>query len=97
MKMFLLRHPVEICGPEANAFSAHLATREQVSASTHDQALSASLFLYRRVLRKEIGEFGATARAKRPRRFPVVLTPKVIKLVLTHLSCSTWLIASLLD
>jgi hypothetical protein len=56
VKMFLLRHPVEIYGPEANAFSAHLATREQVSASTHDQALSASLFLYRRVRRYSQGQ-----------------------------------------
>mgnify|MGYP003462363773 CR=1 FL=1 len=41
--------------PEVAAFLAHLAERRKVSASTQTQALAALLFLYRRVLEREIG------------------------------------------
>ncbi|HEX4440316.1 MAG TPA: phage integrase N-terminal SAM-like domain-containing protein, partial [Thermoanaerobaculia bacterium] len=44
------RHPMEMAEPEINAFLSHLANRVRVSASTHTQALSALLFLYRHVL-----------------------------------------------
>jgi integrase len=53
-----LRHPSTMGAPEAcpepaegiEAFLTHLATDEQVSASTQKQALSALLFLYQHVL-----------------------------------------------
>jgi site-specific recombinase XerD len=41
-----LRHPAEMGQPEINAFLTHLAVRENVSASTQNQALAALLFLY---------------------------------------------------
>jgi Phage integrase, N-terminal SAM-like domain len=46
-----LRHPNEMGVVEVEAFLAHLANARQVSASTHKQALSAILFLYKEVLR----------------------------------------------
>ena len=49
-----VRHPVEMAEPEINAFLTHLAVREKASASTQNQALSALLFLYRRVLGREV-------------------------------------------
>jgi len=51
-----VRHPAEMAEPEINAFLTHLAVREKVSASTQNQALSALLFLYRRVIGREVGE-----------------------------------------
>ena len=36
---------------EVNQFLTHLAVKEEVSASTQNQALSALLFLYRYVMR----------------------------------------------
>ncbi len=68
------RHPKEMAEPEINAFLSHLAADRQVSASTQNQALSAILFLYRKVLEIELGDFGDVIRARRPRRLPVVLT-----------------------
>ncbi len=54
MRRFLrfhgMRHPLEMGEQELNAFLTHLATLGQVSASTQNQALSASLFLCRKVL-----------------------------------------------
>ena len=59
--------------PEINAFVTHLAVREKVSAPTQTQALSALLFLYRRVLHREVGELSELVRAQRPTHLPVVL------------------------
>ena len=43
------RHPREMGVAEVRAFLAHLAVEKHVSASTQTQALSALLFLYRKV------------------------------------------------
>ena len=40
------RHPDEMGVPEVTQFLSSLATRDKVSASTQNQALSALLFLY---------------------------------------------------
>src|SRR5436853_2095650 len=40
-----LRHPAEMAEAEVNEFLSHLAIKENVSASTQNQALSALLFL----------------------------------------------------
>ena len=45
-----LRHPRDMAQPEIEAFLGMLANERQVAASTHNQALSALLFLYREVL-----------------------------------------------
>ena len=44
------RHPRGMGAAEVEAFLSHLANARNVSASTHQQALSALLFLYKRVL-----------------------------------------------
>ena len=44
------RHPREMGAAEVEAFLSHLANARNVFASTHQQALSALLFLYKRVL-----------------------------------------------
>ena len=45
-----MRHPREMGAPEVEAFLTMLATERSVSTSTHNQALSALLYLYREVL-----------------------------------------------
>lgn len=45
-----MRHPREMGAPEVEAFLTMLTTERKVSTSTHNQALSALLFLYREVL-----------------------------------------------
>ena len=49
---------------EINAFLSHLALRRKVSASTQNQALGAILFLYKGLLRREIGSLGDVIRQK---------------------------------
>jgi site-specific recombinase XerD len=68
------RHPRELGGEHVTAFLSALATDRRVAASTQNQALSAVLFLYKEVLGIELPWLGEIARARRPRRLPVVLT-----------------------
>ena len=49
-----LRHPREMGGAEVAAFLMYLASTLKASVSTHRQALSALLFLYRQVLEVEL-------------------------------------------
>jgi hypothetical protein len=49
------RHPLEMAETELTEFLTHLARVENVAASTQNQALSALLFLYKEVLKREIG------------------------------------------
>jgi site-specific recombinase XerD len=44
----------EMGAAEVEAFLTHLAVNENVAASTQNQALSALLFLYREVLKKDL-------------------------------------------
>ena len=90
------RHPAEMAEPEINAFLTHLAVRGKVSASTQNQALSGLLFLYRHVLKQELGDLGDVIRARRPKRLPVVMTREEVKAVLGQLEGDKWLMASLM-
>jgi site-specific recombinase XerD len=81
---------------EIAQFLSGLPSDSHVSASTQNQVLNAILFLYRAVLRKEIGYVNGVVRAKKPRRLPVVLTKEEVKRVLGQLSGSPWLMSMLL-
>ena len=91
-----LRHPAQMAEPEINAYLTHLAVKENVSASTQTQALSALLFLYRYVLDRKIGDLGEVIRARKPRHIPVVMTQEEVKAVLANLTGDKWLMASLM-
>lgn len=91
-----LRHPREMGREELVAFLSHLATECRVSPSTQNQAASAILFLYRCVLRFPIEEPEGFARAKRPRRLPVVLTPPEAARVIDRLEGDPRTVALLL-
>ena len=67
-------HPSTMGAPQIAAFLSWLATGQRVSSSTQNQALSALLFLYRHVLRIEVGAIEQVPRAKMPHRVPVVLS-----------------------
>ena len=90
------RHPAEMGEKEIAQFLSSLASEQHVSASTQNQGLNAILFLYREVLRKEIGYVDGVVRAKRPHRLPVVLTRQEVKSILGALGHSDWLMVMLL-
>ena len=65
-------------------FLTHLATVRRVSASTQNQALNALVFLYKQVLKVELGQIEAE-RAKRPERLPEVLSRSEVSALLSAL------------
>ena len=82
--------------PEIAAFLSWLATNRHVSASTQNQALSALLFLYKRVLHVDIGPIEPAARGKMPHRLPVVLSGAEVSQILSRLTGVMWLVVALL-
>lgn len=90
------RHPKDMGALEVEAFLTHLAVAGKVSASTQNQAKSALLFLYREVMETQLPWLDNITQAKAPKRLPVVLTVAEVQAVLSRLSGSHLLIASLL-
>jgi len=96
IRHFGKRHPRDLGAADVEAFLTHLAVVGRVAASTQNQDKSALLFLYREVLGAELPWLDNVQQAKAPRRLPVVLTRDEIHAVLSRLSGTHWLVASLL-
>ncbi len=80
-----LKHPREMGATEIEAFLAMLANERRVSASTHNQALSALLFLYREVLGVDLPWLNGIQRPSVPKRIPSVLTTAEVSSLLAAL------------
>ncbi len=91
-----LQHPAEMGRDEVVAFLSHLANERRLAPSTHKQALSALLFLYRHVLDLELPWMTELDRPSTARRIPPVLTPPEVVAVMAHLEGETALLARLL-
>jgi integron integrase len=100
IKRFILfhhkKHPKEMGAPEIEQFLTDLATRENVAASTQNQALSALLFLYRDVLKQDLAFVQLNVRAQKPKLLPTVLTKTEAQTVLALMSGTHQLMAKLL-
>ena len=84
------KHPKEMGKPEVEAFLSFLANEGHVAISTHRQALSALLFLYREVLGAELPWLSEMGRPKIPKRLPVVLTETEVRRVLDRVDGQTY-------
>ena len=91
-----IRHPQDMGAPEVEAFLSMLANQRKVSSSTHNQALSALLFLYREVLQCELPWMDGIKRPSSPKRIPSVLTKDEVAGVLAQMDGETSLLARLL-
>ena len=89
-------HPRELGGLAVEGFLSKLATRDQVSASTQNQALSALLFLYREVLGLNLPWMENVVRARHSRKLPVVLSKNQTMAVLAQMSWRNRLSCTLL-
>ncbi len=90
------RHPTEMAEEEVAQFLTHLARDLNVAASTQNQALSALLFVYKEVLKQEIGWLEKVERARKPAKLPVVLTRSEVKEIFARLHGTPKLMAGLL-
>ena len=75
------RHPKDMGVPEIEAFLSHLAIKDNVAASTQDQAFNALLFLYKNVLSIPLDGVDAF-RATKKQKIPIVLTKEEAKKVI---------------
>lgn len=90
------RHPRDMGKAEITDFLSYLAVKKHVSASTQNQALSALLFLYQKVLVLDVEWIDDVIRAKRPVRLPVVLSRAEVSGLLNNLTGVYKLLAWLL-
>jgi integron integrase len=90
------KHPKDMGEKEIAEFISHLTVERNVASSIQNQALNAIVFLYRQVLRIELGDFGPMQRAKKPERLPVVMSKEETRRVLLHISGEHKLMAQLL-
>ena len=90
------KHPRVMGAAEVEQFLTYLAVQGKVAASTQNQAKSALLFLYKEVLAVELPWLDNVEQAKNPKRLPVVLNRDEIQAILSRLTDTNWLVASLL-
>ncbi len=90
------RHARKMGAAEIQAFLNDLAMRGNVAASTQNQALSAILFLYRKILNLKLPYMENIVRAKRPVRTPIVMTRSEAAKVLDSMTGTHALMANIL-
>lgn len=91
-----MRHPRELGAKEVEAFLTMLTTQRHVSSSTHKQALSALVFLYKEVLGLELPWLQELQRPTYTKRIPTVLTREEIGALLGAMDGCVALVARLL-
>jgi integron integrase len=91
-----LQHPRTLGKEQIESFLSHLAVKENVAASTQNQALNAILFLYRNVLDQPLEHDLNAVRAHRQKHIPTVLTHDEVKTVLDLVSVRYHLTVQLL-
>ena len=91
-----MRHPREMGAPEVEAFLTMLTTERKVSTYTHNQALSALLFLYREVLAIDLPWMEGINRPQSKKRIPSVLTREEVASVFAYMEATPALLARLL-
>jgi integron integrase len=97
VRWFGMRHPRDMGEREVQAFLSMLANERRVSVSTHRQALSAVLFLYKEVLSIDLPWMAELGHPSASRRIPVVLTQGEVQALFAHMSRGiTHLLARLL-
>ena len=91
-----MRHPRDMGRSEVESYLSHLVNVGRVAQSTHHQALSALLFLYKEVLNIELPWLDELDRPTKPKRLPVALTHHEVQGVFEHLSGIHLLMAKLM-
>lgn len=82
------QHPENLDEKAISQFINYLATTKKVSESTQNQALCALMFLYKEVLKIDLGDLDLVW-AKKSKKIPVVFTQKEIASVLIQKAIKT--------
>ena len=89
-------HPSKLSEKHIREFLSYLAIKKKVAPSTQNQAFNAIIYLYKNVLKIELGELDDIERAKQQKKIPVVFSPAEAKSVLANMNGVNKLMASLL-
>lgn len=89
-------HPKLLGAKNVEAFLSHLATGGGVTASTQRQALNALVFLYKKVLDKQLQDGITPARCKRSASPPTVMTQEEVHRLLSAIEGKPALMAKLI-
>lgn len=90
------KDPTLLTTEDVKEFLTSLAVKEQVAASTQNQAFNALLFFFRHVLGRVFGKVDGVMRAKRKPYIPVVLSREEIDHIIGKLKMPYRLIISLM-
>ncbi|RUO21276.1 recombinase XerD [Aliidiomarina iranensis] len=90
-----LKHPEQMGGEEVKSFLTWLASVKHVAPNTQKVALNALVFMYQKVLGKELGDLGFTL-ATYQRKLPVVLTAQEVLSIINNMNGIYGLIIELL-
>ncbi len=89
-------HPDNLGAEEIKNFINYLAVSRHVSSSTQNQALQGVLYLYKNVLKKEVGWIEDIKHATRVKHLPVVFSKREVIKIFEHLEGIPKLVVSLL-
>jgi integron integrase len=89
-------HPDKLGSEAIRNFLNYLAVERKVSAATQNQALNGILFLYKNILKRDVGWIDGIKHAQRKKHLPVVLTKDEIKKIFDNLEGIPLLISKLL-
>lgn len=89
-------HPDKLDAEEIKNFLNYLVIERHVSSSTQNQALQGILYLYKNILKKDIGWIENIKHARRIKHLPVVFSKKEVIQIFEHLQGLPKLVVSLL-
>ncbi len=89
-------HPEKLGKAEIQKFLNYLTTERHVSASTQSQALQGILYLYKNILKKDVGWIDEIKKANRIKHLPVVFSKKETIKIFEYLEGVPKLVISLL-
>jgi len=90
------QHPKDLNNTHIEQFLTYLATTKRVAGTTQSQALNSVVFLYRNVLKQDIGELDYLRNVRRFKNIPTVLSKEEITLLLQKMNGTTKIMAGLL-
>ncbi|MBU1680582.1 MAG: integron integrase [Bacteroidetes bacterium] len=90
------QHPSSLNKSHVEKFLTYLAVTRRVSASTQNQALSALLYLYKNIIKTEIGWLQDVIRARNSSRIPVVFTKVEVREIFRNIEGVPKIVCSLL-
>lgn len=90
------QHPKDLSKTHIEQYLTHLSANRNASGNTQAQALNAIVFLYKQVLKLDVGELDYLRNVRRFKNIPTVLSKEEVALLFAHLRGTTKLMAALL-